>query len=456
MSYLRGPLTRQQVQILMAAQKQELMARLGMTAPQQSYGQTGGYAPNQTGANLPLPPVAGGTGAFPPLPPETGGYSAQAAPPATTPGFSQNFSQQVTVPPSQVGFSQAIPQGTQATVRGPAAPSGFNANPPPLASSTSQYFLPASVTSQQAITIWEQQTRVAIQSMGGASLAYKPVLLAQAAVRYQDRKTQLYTARMYSYQVPSLEKSGLVHWEEFLVQPIDSRRVSGEPFGVCIYGDLSPGLTDAKRMSSLKGELTDMLYNTARLVLPSNQTLGIFATPEADPSQFPAQVQQVARERRDAEIDQLAAKYEKLLDSLDEKIRRKERELSLEKRELADRKREEFFTRGEALLSLFKGRTTYTLSRTSRSARMKNQTKGQLTESEEVIADLEDQMDAAKTKFEAEIQSVNDRWAKVATDVQDYTITPLKKDIQVELFGIGWIPYYFVEVNGQPLLLPGM
>ncbi|MEO8611780.1 MAG: DUF87 domain-containing protein [Chloroflexota bacterium] len=457
MSYLRGPLTRQQVQLLMTAQKQELMSRLGMTAPQQSYGQTGGYAINQTGANLPMPPIPGGaTGALPPMPPETGGFSAQAAPPATTPSFQQGYTQQSTVAPGQAGFSQAIPLGTQATVRGPAAPSGFNANPPPLASSTSQYFLPAAVTSQQAITIWEQQTRVAIQSMGGASLAYKPVLLAQAAVRYQDRKTQLYTARMYAYQVPSLEKSGLVHWEEFLVQPMDSRRVSGEPFGAAIYGDLSPGLTDAKRMTSLKGELTDMLYNTARLILPSNQTLGIFGAPEADPSQFPAQVQQVARERRDAEIDQTAAKYEKLLDSLDEKIRRKERELSLEKRELADRKREEFFTRGEALLSLFKGRTTYTLSRTSRSARMKNQTKGQLTESEEVIADLEDQMDAAKTKFEAEIQGVNDRWAKVAADVQNYTITPLKKDIQVELFGIGWIPYYFVEVNGQPLLLPGM
>ena len=454
MSYLRGPLTRQQVQILMAGQKQELMSRLGMTAQPQGYGQPS-YAPNQTGANLPLPPVPGGAGALPPLPPETGGYTAQVAPPATTPGFTQNFSQQVTVPPSQAGFSQVVPQGTQATTRGPAAPPGFNANPPPLPSSTSQYFLPAAVTSEQAITIWEQQTRVAIQSMGGASLAYKPVLLAQAAVRYQDHKTQLYTARMYSYQVPNLEKSGLMHWEEFLGQPIDSRRVSGEPFGVCIYGDLSPGLTDAKRMTSLKGELTDMLYNTARLVLPSNQTLGIFATPDADTSQFPAQVQQVARERRDAEIDQTAAKYEKLLDQIDEKIRRKERELNLEKRELADRKREEFFTRGEALLSLFKGRTTYTLSRTSRSARMRNQTKGQLTESEEVIADLEDQMDAAKAKFEAEIQGVNDRWAKVAADVQNYTITPFKKDIQVELFGIGWIPYYFVEVNGQPLLLPG-
>jgi hypothetical protein len=135
-------------------------------------------------------------------------------------------------------------------------------------------------------------------------------------------------------------------------------------------------------------------------------------------------------------------------------LKRKERELNLERRELADRKREEFFTRGEALLSLFKGRTTYTLSRTSRAARMRNQTKGDLTESEEVIAELEDQMLALQQKFEAEIQNVNNKWAKVAAEVQEYIITPLKKDIQIELYGIGWVPNYYAEVNGQPLLLP--
>jgi hypothetical protein len=259
---------------------------------------------------------------------------------------------------------------------------------------------------------------------------------------------------MYTYQVPNLEKSGLMHWEEFLTQPIDARRVSGEPFGQAIYGELPPGLTDAKRLSSLRSELVDMLYNTARLVLPSNQALGIFASPDADPSQFPAQVQQSAREKRDTEIDQIAAKYEKLMDTIDDKLKRKERELNLERRELADRKREEFFTRGEALLSLFKGRTTYTLSRTSRAARMRNQTKGDLTESEEVIAELEDQMLALQQKFEAEIQNVNNKWAKVAAEVQEYIITPLKKDIQIELYGIGWVPNYYAEVNGQPLLLP--
>jgi len=448
MSYLRGPLTRQQVQMLMAGQKAELQARLGVPQPPPGYGQPQ-YPPMPGAVSLPLPPVPGST--MPPLPPETGGFGAQAAPP----GFTQGFVQQATVPPSQAGFSQLVPQGTQATVRGPAAPPGFNANPPPLPSSGAQYFLPAAVTSQAAINAWEQQTHIAIQSMGGSSLAYKPVLLAQAAVRYQDRKTQLYTARIYTYQIPNLEKSGLIHWEEYLTPPIEARRVSGEPFGQSIYGELSPGLTDPKRLTALRGEMVDMLYNTARLVLPSNQTLGIFASPDADPSQFPAQVQQTAHEKRDAEIDQIAAKYEKLMDQIDDKLKRKERELNLERRELADRKREEFFTRGEALLSLFKGRTTYTLSRTSRAARMRNQTKGDLTESEEVIAELEDEMVALQQKFEAEIQAANNRWAKVAAEVVEYTITPFKKDIQIELYGIGWIPYYYAEVNGQPLLLPG-
>jgi hypothetical protein len=447
MSYLRGPLTRQQVQLLMAAQKQELAARLGTQAQP-------AYAPSPTGGSLPLPPMPGASAALPPAPPETGGYTAQATPPLTNPGFTQSFSQQATVPPSQAGFSQLSPQGTQATVRGPAAPTGFSSNPPPLPSATAQYFLPASVTNQQAISIWEQQTHVAIQSVGGSSLAYKPVLLSQAAVRYQDKKTQLYTARVYTYQIPNLEKAGIIHWEEFLVQPIEPRKISGEPFGVALYGDLPPGLTDPKRLTSLRGELVDMLYNTARLILPSNQTLGIFAAPDADPSQFPAQVQQTARERRDAEIDQIAAKYEKLMDQIDEKIRRKERELNMERSDLADRKREEFFTRGEALLSLFKGRTTYTLSRTSRAGRLRRHTKAELTESEQVIAELEDQRDATEQKFQTEIQAVNDKWAKVAAERQDYTITPYKKDIQVELFGIGWIPHFYAEVNGQPLLLP--
>jgi hypothetical protein len=443
MSYLRGPLTRQQIQILMAAQKQELLTQLPAPRP---------MAGLPAGSAMPLMPPAPPGFAPPPSLPETG-FSAQLAPPVNN-AFQQGFTQQATVPPNQVNFPPA--QGTQATARGPQAPAGFTANPPPIASSIAQYFLPANVTSQQAIATWEAQTHLAMNSFGGASLAYKPVLLAQAAVRYQDKKTQLYTARTYTYMIPSLERSGLVHWDEFATVPVDPKRVSGEPLGAAIFGELAPGLTDTKRLQSLRGELTDMLYNTARLVIPYNASLDYYGSPEADVAQFRAQAQQLARERRDAEADQIATKYEKVLDSLDEKIRKKERSLQANRQELADRKREDLFTKGEAVISLLKGRTTYTLSRSSRSGRYVRQTRQDLTESEQEIADLEQQMEETKAKFQAEIKASTDKWARAAVEVQEYTITPYKKDIQVEMFGIGWVPYYYVSVNGQAFLLPGL
>ncbi|MCB9455964.1 MAG: DUF87 domain-containing protein [Anaerolineaceae bacterium] len=417
MSYLRGPLTRQQVQILMTRQRQELLTKL-QAAP-------------------PRPPLPGGF-APPPTLPEVGRVSAQAAtPPPSLPGITQQ-----TTPVSQV---------TGSTQR--SAPPGFSGTQPVLPSSVPQYFLPAGLTAQQAISSWEQRMSYAATSYGGAMLSYRPVLLAQSAVRYQDRKANLYTARMFGYQIPELEKAGLIHWEQYATNPVDVRALASAPFGDAIYGELTSGFTDSKRLTALKGELVDMLYNTGHLVIPFNPTLGLYANPDSAESEFMAQAQQLAREGRDAELDKLAAQYEKLMDKLEDQLKRKERELSAEKKELADRKREEFFTKGEAVLSLLKGRTTYTLSRTSRTARMRRQTKEDLTESEQVIAELEDEMAALEQKFEAEIQGVNEKWAKAAAEVQEYRVTPYKKDIQVELFGVGWIPYYYAQINGQALLL---
>ena len=71
-----------------------------------------------------------------------------------------------------------------------------------MPSTIAQYFLPNELSSQQAISAWEQRTNFTAASLGGAMLAYRPVLIAQASVRYQDRKTQVYTPRQYAYLVP--------------------------------------------------------------------------------------------------------------------------------------------------------------------------------------------------------------------------------------------------------------
>jgi hypothetical protein len=353
-------------------------------------------------------------------------------------------------PGSSAPLSQPVRTGSTQASR---APAGYSDSPPPLPASTAQYFLPNTITSQQAISSWERKTGFAASGFGGAIMAYKPVLLAQASIRYQDRKTQLYTTRVVAYQVPSLERSGLVHWEEYETQPIDPRRVSGEPFNNGIFGDLPPGLADAKRLTALKRELTDMLYTTTRLKVPYNSTLDIYADPDGDFSAFRAQVQQAARERRDAEVDVLTRKFETVLDRLEAQMQRKTQRLESEKRELANIKREELFTTGEAVLGLLKGRTAFTLSRMSRASVYKQRSKGQAESLELDVQQAQIEMDRAQQDFEAGLRAINEKWAKVATQVEEYHITPYKKDISIDLFGIGWIPFWYLNLNGQPAML---
>lgn len=500
MNYLRGPLTRQQISLLMASQKQELMQQISSQYYAQQHpgmGASGAYtqfqhqaapqvampataprpfAPPETGAYVrtgatppPMPPETGSFGVGggvtpPPAPPETGIYNPQAvpqyAPPIAPPPINYGWTNQATVPQSQVNFPP--PQSAQpTTIFDPQSaippranvPQGFTLSQPAVPSTTKQYFLPTTLTAQQAVTQWQQQMSIAVPP-SDAVLAYKPVLLAQAAVRYQDKKTNLYTSRTYAFHIPNLDRVGLIHWEEYQAPTVDARSVSSVPLMAdAIYGELPSGLTDAKRLSTLQSELVDMLYTTARLTIPFNPVLKIYGNPDQDFAAYQAQVQQTARELRDQEIDKVAQKYQALVDKAEDRRTRKERELRAEQKELKDRKREELFTTGEAALSLFRGRTTYTMSRVSRASRMRRQTDEDLKESREVLREIDEEIDQLEARFEEELRAVNEKWAQVAANSQEYLITPYKKDIYVELFGIGWIPHYYAVAGGQPLLL---
>jgi hypothetical protein len=348
-----------------------------------------------------------------------------------------------------------MPQHTQATMRTGGAPTGYSTNPPPVQSSVSQYFVANDITAQQALAAWEQRTNF---SGAGAQtvMAYRPVLFAQLTVRYQDAKRRIYTTRPFAYHVPTVERSGIIHWEEFAAPYVDPRRLSGEPLTQAIYGDLPPGLTDPNRMKILQREVVDILYTTSALKVPFNSTLNVFGNPDRDFSEFRAAAQQAAREKRDAEVDTLTAKYQAMLDKLDDKMRQNIRRLDSEKAELAERRREEMFTTGEAVLSLIQGRTAYTLSRMSRASLYRKQTREDIKEFEGSISDIEQEVARVQEEFQAVLRESNERWAKVATTVEEFTLTPFKKDISLDLFGIGWIPFWYGTLNGQPLMLPAL
>ncbi|MEM9950749.1 MAG: DUF87 domain-containing protein [Chloroflexota bacterium] len=498
MSYLAGPLTRTQIGWLMQGQKQQLMARMAQQqyVGQQGYGQPqGGYnpqqgfnqgwtQPHQTGGfaaqGAPPPPPSYGNNPMSPPPPP--GFGAPPPPPGfgQQGGFGQGYGQQTGFP-QQGGFGQ--PQGgfgaqsagfgtqgmppvnqgdtgafnTQAmNTQNQRLPGDFVQNKPPVSSSMQEYFLPTIMTSQQAFAAYEQRTGQRLPTQGRVMLAYKPVLLAQTAVRYQEKKAEIFTSRDYGFHIPDLEARGLIHWEEYQAPVFDTRQLAREPFAEAIFQELPLGLLDDKRLKALEKELVDFLYNTAKLIIPHHAQFKLYGHPDQDVSQFQAQVYQRAREERDTEIDKLSERYGGLMDKLEDRLRRKERELTAEQTEIRDRQREQLYTTGEAVLSLFQGRTNYTLSRMSRATRYKRQTEEDITESQQVIAELEREMLQLEQEYEQKLNESNNRWGQIANSIQEYTITPYKKDIHVMIFGVGWIPNYYVAMNGQPIIVPAI
>jgi hypothetical protein len=66
-----------------------------------------------------------------------------------------------------------------------------------------------------------------------------------------------------------------------------------------------------------------------------------------------------------------------------------------------------------------------------------------------VIADLEQALDAKQEELRNALTTINQKWATVASTIEETKVTPLKKDIALQLFGIGWVPAWSLSVNGQ-------
>jgi ABC-type Fe3+-hydroxamate transport system substrate-binding protein len=71
-----------------------------------------------------------------------------------------------------------------------------------------------------------------------------------------------------------------------------------------------------------------------------------------------------------------------------------------------------------------------------------------IEEYERQIADLEAERKEA-------LQESNDRWEEIASQVTEISVTPYKKDILVEVFGVAWAPHYVAQIGDQMVELAG-
>lgn len=314
-----------------------------------------------------------------------------------------------------------------------------------------EYFLPHNLTLSEAAAQDGTTLPADAQSLG---LLYHPVLLAQANVRFRSTKYKVSSDVVQTAVVHEPDRRGIIRWEEHLSMPIAAQSLARDAAPQARFASLEAPLADSRTVKALEKDFADWVYRGAVLSVQANETLKLYAGPEVSPAAFAQQCAEAADAAADAEVDKLRGRYSKKVDALREKLAREERELREDEADLARRKREEMGTHAETVFGFLFGRKR-SISSSMSKRRMTSEAQEGVEESVEAVARLKQEIDELQAEIEAEIDGIEAKWEGVAAQVTTVPVTPQKKDVLLDLFGVAWLPYHLVEANGRLLQLPG-
>ena len=323
---------------------------------------------------------------------------------------------------------------------------------PPIPAWIKEYFLPQNYSLPEAFSAANRSMPHEVVIDG---VVYRPGLLASAQVRILDRKLGVDSEITRSVLVQSVDKRGVVRWEEnpYSGTPID--QIDTSPVPGARFSTIDSPLNNTKLMTSLQKDFSDWVFRNSSVKARANQALKVYAGPDVSQADFVRACAEAARDARDAEIAKKTAQLDRQLKTLQDKLTREERELREDESELSNRKLEEAGTHLENITGLFGGRRKASrLSSSLTKRRMTEQAKSDVEESITAIDQFKQQIAELEKRREEVVAEINNRWGNVVNESTEVMVTPKKTDVFVNLFGLVWMPHYIVRMDTEIVELP--
>jgi hypothetical protein len=356
--------------------------------------------------------------------------------PATTPGTAP------AAPPASSGPQPAVAPAASAEV------AALGSAAPGLPPDVPQFYLPTQRTMYQALGDLEARLGSKL-AVADTRLRYDAHLLGLGTVNFVDDKRNVREQQSVKLLVAPPSGSTLVRWDEGSLIEIDERDLAGQPESAALFGEVPATINTAKKLAALRSDLAEYLYRNLTYPLLYSPALKLYSEPGEDERAFKIRLQQAAREQRDSEVDKLQARYQTKLDSLQEKLRREEIELQKDETAYNARKQQEMLSAGDSLLSFFGGRkrVTSALSSASQKRQMTERAKQEVLESQETIAQLNQQIQELQAEMDSISREAAARWDQTQHEIEQYPVRPRKSDVDIQHLAVAWTPQWLVTIS---------
>ncbi len=336
-----------------------------------------------------------------------------------------------------------------------------NATEPILASRVAVHYLPMNLTLSQAL----RNNPVDVPAdAASAQTFYKPALLGQARVYFANRTYELNVEKQVAVAIRSLEGRGLVQWQDYQIEAVETTQFESRPLPSASFGDLVYPFDDEKNIQALQKDFVEWIYRSNPLKLYHSDKFKMTSNPDESLEAFTARVAAANSGASGEAVAKIKAKYAQQRKSIETKLMKEELELERDQTTLNQRKMEETGSwlstaaktllggRGGLVGGLKRGGSSINSTLTKR--RMTSTAKANVEESKQMIELYKQQLAELDQQMEAEIAGLKAETSDVAESIREVVVNPQKKDIVVEVFGLAWLPNYAFKGPKGWVLVP--
>ncbi len=325
----------------------------------------------------------------------------------------------------------------------------FATAPPSLSSRVKQVYLPVRRGASTAALAIEGEAGGPIE-VQHHHLLYLPAVLGIGRLHFVDRTRDVDEQEDFALLAEPPGGVGMLTWDQAQSLDLTVRDLRQGAEAEAYFDELPESINESPEFTALRDDLDDYLYHNSRVTLLHSPVLDTYSEPRESERAFRMRLQQIAREKRDEEIDEITERYEDKIERVEDRLRREEADLAQREADVAARKRETLVSVGESVVGMFLGRRSSRMASTALSKqRQASKAKLRLEEAEDDVKELQGDLEDLDAELQEEVASIREQWEEALSELEDYDVRPRRKDVQISFFGLAWTPHWRVTYRDR-------
>jgi hypothetical protein len=276
-----------------------------------------------------------------------------------------------------------------------------------------------------------------------SEVVYEPALFATAAVHFVEEKKGIDHAEELSLLAPLGDE---VDWSSAEAVDLGKEDLEEEPVEGASFGNLPDAAVRARSYDGWRKQLEDTLFRTRRCEIFRSPSLDTLSQPGESERDFRIRLGDLARQRRDEQVEALRKKHGPKVAQLEDRIRRAEHEKERQSEQARSQTWNAVISTGTAVLGALFGsgrRRGSAFSKAGSAARGVGRTlqeRQDVARAEENLEVLQQKLTELNTELEAEIDRLEARLDPEAEELEVLGLKPRKKDVEVRYLTLAWAP----------------